>query len=267
MGSKIPLIPLNRALGWIFLNVFLVSGLAWAGFGIYMYLWKARADDPRYHIAKLVQTGPEKEALKTTYLEEILGLSTQQGQNLYRLDLKSAANKLLACPLIEEASLKRIPPSTLYIDYTVRTPAAFLGDAANTAMDAKGVLFPFHPFFSPQKLPMLVLGLKKEDLGWGKKMEDSKYFLAFEVLKEFDKKKDQLLVVKIDVSKADAKSLGQRQIVAIVQNLEKGHENTLILNAERYAEGIERYKTLLNLPLDSFQVIDLRLDQLAYLQG
>jgi hypothetical protein len=265
--GKSPHMPLSRALSWIFLNVCLVSGVAWTCFGVYTYLWEARRDDPRYHIASIVQTGAEKEALKTSYLEEILGLSKENGQNLYRLDLKSAANQLLACPLMEEVSLKRIPPGTLYIDYTVRSPCAFLGDAANTAMDAKGVLFPFHPFFSPKKLPILVLGVGKEDLIWGKKIENSKYLLAFEVLKELERRKNQIQVVKIDVSKADAESLGKRQIVAIVNNREKGIEHTLILNGERYAEGIERYETLLNLTLDSFQVVDLRLDQLAYLQG
>lgn len=258
-------IPIYKAGCWIFLNVFLVSGIAWTCFGVYTYLWKARRDDPRYHIASIVQTGPEKEALKTSYLEEMLGLSKEHPQNLYRLDLKSAANQLLASPLVEEASLKRIPPGTLYIDYTVRTPCAFLGDASNTAIDAKGVLFPFHPFFSPKKLPILVLGAKREDLTWGKKMENSKYLLAFEILKALEKNRIQ--VVKIDVSKADAESLGKRQIVAIVHNREKELEHTLILNAEHYAEGIERYETLLNLALDSFQVVDLRLEQLAYLQG
>jgi hypothetical protein len=134
-------------------------------------------------------------------------------------------------------------------------------------MDAEGVLFPFHPFFSPKRLPSLVLGLKKEDIVWGKKVESRKRFLAFQVLSELESKKSLLMPVKIDVSKADAPSLGQRQIVVVVSSLRKERESTLILNAEHFAEGIDRYETLLNLPLDSFQVVDLRLDQLAYLEG
>lgn len=263
MGHKISL---KKALGWIFLNVFLVSGTAWIGFGVYVYLWKARSFDSRYHIAAIIQTGPEKEALKTSYLLELLGISKHSPQNLYRFDLKSGAEKLALSPLIEEASLKRIPPNTLYIDYSVRKPIAFLGDVTNTAIDKMGVLLPFHPFFSPKKLPIFILGVKKEDLIWGKKIENGKFFLAFQVLKGLESKMSLLKAVKIDVSKAEAKSLGQRQIVAVVKSLERGVENTLILNAERWLDGIDRYNALLNLPLDSFQVVDLRLDQLAYLQ-
>lgn len=262
MGNKIPL---KSAFGWIFLNVFLISGLAWFGFGVYNYLWKARSYDSRYNIASIIQTGPEKEALKTSYLLELLGLSKQSTQNLYRIDLKSGANKLKASPLIEEASLKRIPPNTLYIDYTVRKPIAFLGDVTNTAMDETGVLFPFHPFFTPKKLPIFILGAKNEDLIWGKKVENGKFFLAIQILKGLESRNSLLKAVKIDVSKAETMSLGQRQIVVVVESLEKGLENTLILNSERWLDGIGRYENLLNLPLD-FQVVDLRLDQLAYLQ-
>jgi len=38
--------------------------------------WQAeRKSDPRYHLTSIIQTGPEKEALKTVYLAELLGLS------------------------------------------------------------------------------------------------------------------------------------------------------------------------------------------------
>lgn len=264
MGNKSPPIPLKRALGWILLNVFFVSGIAWMGFGVYIYFWNTRVYDARYTIVSIVQTGREKEALKTIYLEELLGLSKKTPQNLYRFDLKKAKNQLLSSPLIEEATLKRIPPNTLYIDYLVRKPAAFLGDTTNTAMNEEGVLFPFHPFFSPKNLPVLVLGVQKEDVKWGKKVENNKCSLAFAVLKDLEGRKNPFRVKKIDVSKADAKSLGSRQIVATIQN--KDEEATLILSTEHYSEGIDRYEILLNLTLDSFQVVDLRLNQLAYLQ-
>ncbi len=41
----------------------------------------------------------------------------------------------------------------------MRTPYAYIGEFANTAIDKEGYLFPFRPFFTPKNLPILYIGL------------------------------------------------------------------------------------------------------------
>lgn len=119
-------------------------------FFIAFFAWKKHRrsllSDEKYRIVSIVQTGPEKEALKTACLAELLGLSSDQPTQLYAFNLKKGEAKLLASPLIASARLKRLPPSTLYIDYEVRKPIAWLADYKNTAIDASGHLFPVTPF-------------------------------------------------------------------------------------------------------------------------
>ena len=131
-----------------------------------------RMTDEACRIIAIVQTGPEKEALKTAYLAELLNLSVDKPTQLYALNLKKAEERLLASPLIASVELKRIPPGTLYIDYTVRKPIAWLADYNNTALDAGGYLFPAAPFFTPKQLPeiyLVFLPLEARRMTWGAK--------------------------------------------------------------------------------------------------
>src|SRR5579872_2269935 len=132
-------------------------------------VWKKHKNErlrsPAYRISAIIQTGPEKEALKTAYLAELLGLSADWPTQLYALNVKKAENLLLASPLISSAKVQRLSPSTLYIDYEVRKPVAWLADFNNTAIDAEGHLFPVDPFFPPKRLPELYLGVPANS-GW-----------------------------------------------------------------------------------------------------
>ena len=88
-------------------------------------------------------------------------------------------------PLIKKASIKKIPPGTLYIEYQMRVPLAYLGDYTNTALDEEGYLFPFSPFFTPKKLPIIYLGLQQDDAQWGMTLkQDQRLQLAFDLLKK-----------------------------------------------------------------------------------
>ena len=99
--------------------------------GGFLYWKKTRSDklnSEKYQITAIIQTGPEREALKTAYLAELLDVSIDHPQNLYAFDLKEGESKLLSSPLIRRAEIKRLPPSTLYVDYEVRKPVAYLGN-------------------------------------------------------------------------------------------------------------------------------------------
>lgn len=259
---------LGKAILLILVSTFLISGSSWGSYLVYKSFYDLRAQDPRYYLEAIVQTGPERQALKTTYLAELLSLSIDLPTNLYQLDLKEAKISLLQSPLIKSANLKRVPPNTLYIDYTIRHPLVYLDDFANTALDDEGVLIPFKPFFSPKKLPQVFLGLDEKH-EWGERLEDKRWQLALNILTEFEKTlaSQELNCVCVDVSQAFAESCGKRQIVLTL------HENEVFtyllrLNANHYSQGLKRFALL---PKDALKarknnpvIIDMRIDKLSF---
>lgn len=292
-------IPLRRAVMWILLSTLAVSGSAALGLLYFKYVRGMRGTDPKFNIIAIVQTGPEKEALKTVYLAELLGLSVDKPTNLYRFRSSEGKEKLLASPLIKSADVKKIIPGTLYIDYVARKPVAFLEDYTNTAIDMDGVMIPFKPFFTPKRLPIVVLGLSQHDYPtgsslWGTKIRGIRARLALDLLAFAQEKccSKASLLTRVDVSHAYASSYGQRQLVLEFEDkLEidrEGHPVLIILprilrlSVENYSKALADYLVLRNY-LDEKEmkthshppkgtvvrapakVIDLRIPDLAFL--
>lgn len=276
--------------------------------GAYSLWKKSRRDrlaDSRTQIAAIVQTGPEKEALKTNYLAELLDLSKDRPISLYAFDLKAGKRKLEACPMIASAQIRRVDPGTLYIDYTVRKPIARLGDYENTALDRSGYLFPLSPFFSPKKLPEIYLGLPpfsremdeqgREGGRWQTPLQNKHLELAFEILRALDGApwKEGMRVKRIDVSNAFASSCGQREIVLITEDEVLAREGETVclfpkilrLPSKDYVQQLSNFlslrrsmledyklqiaKTRFTEPLVEFapRIVDLRLSKLALVQN
>jgi hypothetical protein len=217
--------PFALLVGSILLCLFLTSG----GFFAFFQYKKKKIEDEKYYIKAIVQTGPEKEALKTGYLAELLDLSIDRPVSLYAFDCKEAEKKLLFCPLIKSAKVKRMRPNAIYVDYEIRKPIAMLADYKNTAIDWEGYIFPFTPFFSPKEIPEIYLGLPpfealnenrtKENGQWLTPIKNPFLTLAFEVLKFLEEAawREHFRLKKIDVSNAFATSLGQREIVLFTE--------------------------------------------------
>ena len=148
-------VPLSKALIILALVTTLVSG------GGYLGIRKVFNAKPnaRIKLTTIVQTGPQKEALKTAYLAELLNLSQDLPLSVAHFDLKLAKEKLLNSPVIKDAVVKILPPQALYVTYVVRQPLAALYDVQNGALDEEGYLFPLSPFFAPKTLPFIYLGL------------------------------------------------------------------------------------------------------------
>ena len=199
-----------------------------------IYYKQIHGIDYRVPIRAIVQTGPQKEALKTTYLAELLDLSKDKPLLCSDFDIKEATRKLLQSPIIKEAEVKIKEPGILYIDYTIRQPVAFLLDYYNVALDEEGYPFPVAPFLTPKNLPNLYLGLK-EKIEWNVPITDEKIELAFEVLNMLSRPivKDLFNVKRIDVSNAFEFSLGRREIVLLTEDeiytTQKGKEVCFIL--------------------------------------
>src|SRR3990167_1325988 len=214
----------------VLIGSFLMTTFLGGGFLLLYKNWKyKRLCDDRYRIVSILQTGPEKEALKTVYLTELLKLSTDQPINLFAIDLKQAETSLLNSPLISSATVKRMPPGALYIDYEIRRPIAWLADYQNIGIDRDGYLFPISPFFSPKEMPEIYLGLPpfgesadrylREGGKWEEPLQNKYLSLAFDILQTFEGMdwKEGLRIKRIDVSNAFAPSLGRREIVLFTE--------------------------------------------------
>lgn len=299
--SKDAKIPFNKALVWILSSVLLIVGSSTLGVLFYQHVKELHGSDDAYRIVAVVQTTSEPEALKTLYLAELLDLSIDQPVNLYRLNCKDARRKLLASPLIKEAKVKKVKPGTVYIDYRMRKPAAFLADLSNTAIDLEGVPFPFKPFFTPKRLPEIYLGLPLhneegepvEEGRWGTALRGKEALLALSLLQEMKTNYpiETMHLKRVDVSKAYASSCGERQIVIVVEErAEQSHQGRSILvvfprllrlSTEGYQQGLANYKVLrehlsrqpIKLPdqqiaaivKQPMTIIDLRLSQLGFM--
>lgn len=286
-------LPLWKAFLLIFISTLFISGSAFAGLFYFYYVKAKREADPKYSIKAIVQSSSEKEALKTAYLAEILGLSVDKPVNLYSFNSKEAEKKLISCPLIEKAEVKKIKPSTIYIDYKPRQPIAILGDFTNTAMDENGFLFPFYPFFGQKKLPEIYLGLS--NIAWGKAVKGPCLEKAIALLKYIEEEcsSKNSSIVRIDASQAEAPSCGQRQMIVLLEEkIERviagkpaitSHSRLLRLTSENFKEELKNYTILRKYLQKNEQaneslkeegmakkgvlIIDLRIPNLAYLSS
>lgn len=240
-----------EALAWIVGSLLLIPGTVYK-----LYRPESHVD----YLCRLVQTGPQREALKTPYLAELIQLSADKPIVAQRFDPLLAKRKLRSSPVIKNALVKVIKPDTVYIDYTVRQPLAWLYDFENVALDEEGVPFPIIPFFSPKKLPEVILGLNT--FSWSTPLKGEKVDLAFTLLKMMLDK--SLHVLRLDVTASFAPSLGQREVVVILE--ENGFSKFLRLTPKNFAQELGNYLELRKTLPPETQVIDLRIPQLAFIE-
>ncbi|MES2122122.1 MAG: hypothetical protein V4492_05015 [Chlamydiota bacterium] len=299
-------LPLTHALAWIIGSVFVITGPSYAYLKYWMKQRVLLSRDPGYALRSLIQTGPQKEALKTEYLAELLGLSSDAPPSALLYNPERAKEALLQSPLISRAEVKILKPDTLYVDYTVRQPLAFLEDFENVALDKEAYPFPFSPFFTPKNLPAIYLGVSafgtpsldpdRPIVQWGKPLMGKYSALAMHVLSIVQESNvaDLFNVQRIDVSNAYSESYGTREIVLVVQDtLIQNVEGRLVqfaiprilrLSTKNYAQELGNYLKLRPQMLEEERkrlptpakgqmacqlkekVIDFRIDQLAFIR-
>lgn len=290
-------LPVSRALTWIGASILIINSLAYLGIREYFEWRRNNSFDKRAVITAIIQTGPQKEALKTDYLTQLMGISKEHLPEVSRFDSEKAKTDLLSSPVIKEAELKIIKPGTLYVDYTVRQPVALLFDFENVAIDLDKCLFPLTPFFSPKNLPEIYLGIDPEQLKWQVPLKDEKIELAFDILKILSKPvlRDLFNAKRIDVSHAFDESYGRREIIVLMEDeiiskmygreIEYTIPRLLRLSVKNYTVELNNYLKLREKLLESEQkklippignetkirlpqkVVDFRIPQLAFIDG
>lgn len=296
METSSPRLPLTHALAWIVGSMLFVNGIGYSCLKMVMKRSRNLIRHEEKRIRSIVQTGPQKEALKTEYLAEILGICAEDPPNISTFDVHSARDKLLSSPLIAHAEVSTIKPNILYIDYTVRQPIAYLADFDNVVIDKEGYPFPFSPFFSPKNLPQIYLGLAsfampssdadKPIAKWGHSLQGKHLHIALEILSfAADPKISQdFHIVWIDVSQAFSKTCGTREIVLVTHDTFFAAEvkhvfpRILRLSTKSYAQELGNYLKLRPQLLEedvkkvalaqkiSSRMIDFRIPNLAFVE-
>lgn len=248
-------------------SLFLFSALGFTIFRGYRHLCLKKLTDKEYFIDTIVQTGPEKGALLSVFLSQVLDLSIDKPQNFFLFDEKKATQSLCSIPMIQSATVRKERPNRVYIDYSIRQPVAKIGDFTNIAIDLEKKLFPLAPFYSPKRLPEFYLGVKeyKGELS-GKEIDLA--FSVFAMLAKVDFERD-VFIEQVDVSNAFSNSYGKREIVVVLG--EEKRKIYLRLSSRGYPLEIHNYlsinkqlQTCSNSNID--QVVDLRISKLAYME-
>lgn len=305
INPRKPQLPLVTALAWIVLSTVFISGTAYSGLKYYLRHQHFKATDPKSRITVIVQTGPQKEALKTSYLAELMELSLDRPITTFRFDAVKAREKLLKSPVIKEAKVQLVKPAAVYVDYTVRQPVAWLYDYSNTAIDAEGYIFPVTPFFTPKRLPEIYLSLAPFGMPspashlprgtWNAPLKGKAVDLAFALLALLTDPahRSAFPLKRIDVSNAFAESYGQREVVVTLEEeivrQEADREVRFLfpyllrLSTKNYAQELGNYlklrekllekeEEMIRLPHEGKtlvqapeKVIDFRIPQLAFL--
>jgi hypothetical protein len=215
---------------------------------------------PKFYLCKIVQTGLQKEALKTAYLGELMEISADKPTLFDDFDPIAAQKKLVASLVIEDAFVRRIAPDTVYVDYTVRLPIAYCADFENIVFDSSGACFPLLPFFAPKTLPEVFFGI--QEFTWKETLPKEKTLLALQLLQIFET--SFVDVKKIDVSRVFKRNLAKKEIIAVVN--ERGVTKILRLSTKNFEKEIQNYLELRKNLVDAAQVIDLRIPDLGFIQ-
>lgn len=274
---KEKIIPYPKAILWIFLSTFSISGSAFLAWFYHLHLMDQRISEPYYNIVSIQQGSLNGHPLKTDYLMDLLDLPFNKHANLYRFNLKEAQKKLTSSPLIKEGVIQKRFPGTLSIAYKTREPIAYLKDYPNTVIDASGYVFPFHPFYTPKFLPTIHLGIeKKQDILGHCLKEEECSRTALTILKAFEVLHQKgLFLTGIDVSKKDPIFYGQKEILLVVEEKHSSQGIPLVLKIRLSTQNISEkilqlhkiYLWLLENRVDRSKeiVIDMRLTDMAFI--
>lgn len=245
-------LPFKKALTVIVFATLGITGGSVLSVLYYSHIFESQKKDPAFYIKYLDQKGE----LPSHYIEEVLELCVDQKVNIHEFSVAQAKKKLMESPLIETVEVKKQIPDSCQVVYRLFEPVALLSDWENAAIDNHGRLIPFFPFYSLVGLPEITIG-EVENLSWGKKLKLARVHTALKMLKKIPHQN----LVRLDVSRVDLPSYGQREIIVTMQDA------IIRLNPDEWEEGWSNFlKMRGELKHKPLQVVDLRIPQIAIVQ-
>lgn len=270
-----PIVPISVCIIFISFICMVISGY-------HFFHTYCTAQSPQESIiSTIVQSSPEKNSLQTDFFAELLSLSQDSSVVGNKFDVEKSNQILKSFPIIKECSL-HLDCDTLYIDYELRQPVAYLGNFYNVGIDKDGVLFPISPFFSLKRLPLVYVHpseLPELHQFWGyqitsESMRNALDIISYALEKGFQEK---FLIRQIDVSSLLSDAYAKREIILIIELMEShsakylpAGSHILRLNPKKPLHGIDQYlilkRELVSTNLISKRIFDLRLPDLAFIK-
>ncbi len=259
-------------------TLLLISGAGFKGYHFFVMHHNKIRNSKEFLISGIFQTGPKKEAISTSKLAELIGLSSDQPVHIYDFDEREAEKKLLTFPVFKEVRIQKKKPASILIDYSIREPLAKVKDYLDIVIDEEGALFPYSEFYSQKNIPDIFLGvMDASDLNEKKILSLKVLKMAQEMLKPLSYQ-----IILVDVSSAYIESFSKREVVLTIEqesqnikfpyllrmnviDLEKQLSNFLVLSKELTKQ--QKLWNKLNPSLSPKpKVIDLRLDGMALIE-
>lgn len=276
MTNRKAILPISLCIIFISFICMVISG-----YHLLHTYWAVKAPQESV-IRTIVQSSPEKNTLQTDFFAELLSLSQDSSIVSKKFDIEKANRLVKSFPIMKECNI-HLDRDTLYIDYELRQPIAYLGNFCNVAIDKEGVLFPISPFFSIKRLPLIYIHdseLADIDNLWGHQMTSESMKTALDIINHTLEVgfQEKFLVRQIDVSSLSLDAYAKREIILIVELMEShtskylpAYSHILRLNPKKPLRGIDQYlilkKELVSTNLISKRIFDLRLPDLAFIRS
>lgn len=261
-------VPLFTALSILSLSLLLTGATFFLVVQKSTLVGRANRASQKHKIHKIIQTSSHTRALSTHILSELLGLYAEGKAPPEKISCEEALQRLLQTPYIKRAKVAFVKPDSLYIDYAMRRPMAYLGEFENAVIDSEGVIFPLSPIYSPKNLPTLYLGYTSDSLDLKSHSHIDKTLLELvdHLLSLFENVGMQ--VESLDIARMHHESYGKREIVIRLMHAPK-ITHLLRLNPREVEEGLINYLTYRELHpevIEESLVLDLRIDKLAFIE-
>jgi len=267
---------------WIFVSLAAILIISAITFRIYQKWYSHFAsirNSKQYYISGIYQTGPQKDAVSSIKLAELMKLSVDSPTHILDFDESQAEKNLLAYPLFKKVNVKKWKPASIFVDYTIRDPYLIVEDYEDVVMDKDGVLFPYSQFFSTKRLPKCYLGANENfDLNEKKKLT----LRCFQKAQSFFEG-SAFKIESLDVSDAFSDSFAKREIIfkisqefeeqifpyylrMSVVEIEKQLSNFLVLNKE-FSKQQKLWLKLYPNVSPKEKVVDLRIEGMALIDN
>lgn len=229
-----------------------ITGGALLSILYYSHIFESQKNDPAFYLKYLDQKG----GLPSYYVEEVLGLCVDEMVNIHDFSVSKAKKRLEESPLIASVEVKKQMPDSCHVVYRLFEPVAMVTDWENAAVDQNGRLIPFLPFYDHVGLPQITIGEVAQP-EWGKKLRLSRVHTALKILRKIPLQD----LVRLDVSRVDMPSFGQREVIVTMQDA------ILRLNPDHWEDGWNNFLKMQEVIDDqSLRVVDLRIPQIAIIR-
>lgn len=226
-------IHVKKAVTIVFLSMVIVTALFFAVTFYYKMIRRYSINNKENYIFAIASRSQTATKLSNQLLAELLNLSADRPVNIYHFDCKTWQKALKAFPVFASVTVKRYPPSVIFVDYRLRKPRFLVGDLENIAIDDEGVFFPLVPFYPRLQLPNLYLSRK-----FSLSTKDKQLTLAKEIQNLFQTTviTGNLKLVSIDLHAAHAASSKE-----ITLTLEGKDQYLLRLSSSSWQDGLRRF--------------------------